>query len=182
MSKKQYRKLPGKAVQLINCSNLYLGPDHLLKVTRMFFVEEYKRFYYPDIQAVIVRKTPRYYWCASGLGLPTMALLLLGLLAVSRGTPAGNSVGMVLLISATFIGTALLIHLLLGPTCHVVLKTAVHSEQLPSLSRIRTARMVIARLVAEVENAQRENLNAETEAAGTSPEVQSTPMTSEHQI
>lgn len=171
MSKKQYRKLPGGATQLINPSTLYLGPDHLLKVTYVGGAEEYKRFYYADIQAVIVRRTPGYLGWGIGLGLPTALLLLWGLSILSQGSPVDRVTGWILVGIASVIGMGLLIHLLRGPTCQVVLKTAVHNELLPTLARIRTARKAIARLSVPVEQAQADIPVTEVGTDDAGPEV-----------
>jgi len=46
-----YRRLPGNAAALASYHRLWLGPDHLLAVRSVGFSEEYKRFYFSDIQA-----------------------------------------------------------------------------------------------------------------------------------
>jgi len=68
MSKKEkeYRRLPGKGLKrgsLISFTRiratLYAGKDHLLSVYNSVYEEEYRRYYYKDIQALVIRKTPR---------------------------------------------------------------------------------------------------------------------------
>ena len=54
---KEYRKLPGyKKGFLLGQYTLWEGSDHLLQMLSRVGVEEYKRFYYSDIQAVVTRK------------------------------------------------------------------------------------------------------------------------------
>ena len=53
-----YIKLPGKKKGfLIGYHTLWQGPDHLLQIYSRMGVEDYKRFYFNDIQAIITRKT-----------------------------------------------------------------------------------------------------------------------------
>ena len=55
---KDYKKLPGsKKGFLIGKYTLYQGADHLLLIYSRFGVEDYKRFYFSDIQSIITRKT-----------------------------------------------------------------------------------------------------------------------------
>ena len=55
--KKIYRRLPGRKKGIIGIYTLWQGPDHLLTIDSKRFSEDYKRFYYKDIQAIITRKT-----------------------------------------------------------------------------------------------------------------------------
>ena len=38
-------------------SNLWLGPDHIMSVRSNGYMETYKRFYFRDIQAVVIQTT-----------------------------------------------------------------------------------------------------------------------------
>ena len=57
----KYRRLPGRGRRKQGLvflaaahSSLWLGPDHLLSVDRIWMNEEYKRFYFRDVQAITV--------------------------------------------------------------------------------------------------------------------------------
>ena len=62
----KYTRLPGKglrrqgfvAVVRTYCT-LWLAKDHILNVDNRVFSEDYKRFYFSDIQAIITQKTNR---------------------------------------------------------------------------------------------------------------------------
>jgi hypothetical protein len=103
------------------------------------YSEDYKRFYYQDIQAIIVRQTNRREILNLGLGLFGGLFSLIAWLA-------GDIWVWILggLASVCFFG--LLINWLRGPTCVCHLRTAVQTEQLPSLNRLSTTRKAIARL------------------------------------
>ena len=48
-----YRRMPGSA-GLIMRKRLWLGPDHILMVRSHVLSEEYRRFYFADIEALVV--------------------------------------------------------------------------------------------------------------------------------
>ena len=53
-----YQRLPGKKKGfLIGHHTLWQGADHLLQIYSRLGVEDYKRYYFDDIQAIITRKT-----------------------------------------------------------------------------------------------------------------------------
>ena len=56
-----YRKLPGTRRGFIQKSSVWAGPDHLLLVRGSRFRDEYKRFYYRDVQAMAVARAPRFH-------------------------------------------------------------------------------------------------------------------------
>ena len=101
------------------------------------YTEEYKRFYYADIQAIVTRKTGRG---AAWNFFPPCSLFLFALVAVTR---TGTAAGVVFWILAGLSLLILAVNLLRGPTCICHLQTAVSREELPSLSRERTAKKAI---------------------------------------
>jgi hypothetical protein len=145
----KYRKLPGHGLRntggsLISVTRewcrLWLGDDHLLLVTRQGYTETYKRFYFRDIQAVIIRKTNKAVMFNAIWAIATF-IFALWALAVQ------NLPGRVTLwIIAGIFGLCLLVNLLGGPSCETQIKTAVQTEQLPAWHRLRTARKGLARL------------------------------------
>jgi hypothetical protein len=125
-------------------SSLWLGRDHVLNIDSNRYSEEYKRFYFRDIQAITVRATNRraiWNWILAILFVPA-----LGSSAAywpSRSEP-GMMGGLVVLLMLTVgVGIALLANNLMGPTCLVYIRTAVQVEESPSLGRIRRAIKVL---------------------------------------
>src|SRR6476620_6663962 len=62
MAKKEYKKLAGRGRrqgETYNWCTLHLGADHLLQIEHSGYSEDYRRFYFGDIQAFIVRQTNR---------------------------------------------------------------------------------------------------------------------------
>lgn len=126
---------------------LWLGPDHLLSIDSRRFSEDYKRFYYSDIQAFIVRKTAIGKF--KNLFLALFCALFI-LIALSAGD---GRIIFLWVVAGTFFG-ALLMNSLMGPTCMCHIKTAVQIEELPSLNLMRTTRKAMGRLRPLIEAAQ----------------------------
>jgi hypothetical protein len=150
MAEKEYRRLTRSRRRRkrflldvdIARSSLWLGTDHLLSIASTRYTDEYKRFYFKDIQAITICKNRRReIWNFALSVLLLIALLTFAYLAntQSGGFPAGI---LVLLI----VGVPLVLNNLLGPTCTVHLRTAVQIEELPSLSRIARTQKVLERI------------------------------------
>ena len=152
-----YRRLPGWGPRRTGLFSgvgarcrLYLGEDHILAVDNHWLSEDYKRFYFADIQAIITRKTKR--WIAEGLVVVLVAACMAGLslLLFDRSRPMGGVwMGLSLMLLLY-----LIYHLLRGPscTCHVV--TAVQEDLLPTINRLRISRKVVPLVRSAVERAQ----------------------------
>ena len=136
-----YRKLPGRLPTLrfgtYGRKSLYLGDNELLEVEAVFFVENYKRFAYPDIQSLLLRQTAR----------GSIWSIVLAVLAVSFSVLAWGMSNEA--ARWTFTGVAgffvliLLINLLRGATCVCRLQTAIGSHPLRTLNRVRPSRKVL---------------------------------------
>ena len=145
---KEYKKLPGsKKGFLIGKYTLWQGADHLLHIFSRFGVEDYKRFYFSDIQAIITRKTIVGKIQNSILG----CLILIFLLPVYI-FDGGWSVFYFGGSATMFI--FLLINLYIGPTCETTLMTAVQTEKLQSLHRLKNSCRVMDRLRLQIQQAQ----------------------------
>jgi hypothetical protein len=148
-----YRRMPGRSPRLsFQRSSLWQGDDHLLLVKIRGYAEEYKRFYYRDIQAIVMTRTNRRDLISAILavfaGFP--ALLFLVALIRAWGRFALIAWGVI----AGFLLLLLLINILMGPTCRVEIQTAVQIEKLTSLARLSAARKTMAFILPIIEAAQ----------------------------
>ncbi len=149
-----YRRFAGRGRrpgQAMTVSSLYAAEDHLLVVDLTAFTERYRRFYFRDVQAISIRKTPR----GSVLALVSLAVALgfAGLGAMLF--PAPDAIGFWVFVSlASLFALVALGNVLLGPSCRVSLHTAVHVEELPSLRRVRQAERALDVIVARIDAAQ----------------------------
>lgn len=134
---------------------LWQGQEHLLLVEWDGYREYYKRFDYRDIQALVVRKTP------DGM-IANIALLALFCFFAGLAIVVSDVGGRIaLLVVAGVFGLLALVNALYGPTCRCALRTAVQTEELPSLDRLRRARKVFNRLRPLIESAQGGRLKSE---------------------
>jgi hypothetical protein len=153
MAEQQYRRLtPPRRRRFFSIgsakrSSLWLGKDHLLSMDSTRFSEEYKRFYFRDIQAITIRKTKRRaIWNGALIILLTAWTgVFLGILLPR---PDGFEPVVITLLRAWFLILAipLVANNVLGPASTVYLRTAVQIEELPSLNRVRRARKVLDRI------------------------------------
>ena len=143
-----YQRLPGKKKGfLIGHHTLWQGADHLLQIYSRLGVEDYKRYYFDDIQAIITRKT------GSGRIQNIVIGTLSGLFCLFAVTSGGGWSFFHAAVAAAIL-LILLINVLKGPTCETVLLTAVQTEKLYSLHRLKTTEPVMNRLRSIIERRQ----------------------------
>ncbi len=147
-------RLPGRASSWNEwigfSSSLWLGEEWLLLVDSHLLRDEYRRFYFRDIQALQMRRTARGLIYNLGLGALAGFSALIAALA-SSGNRGGRLFWAVVAVGA-FI--ALVVNLLRGPTCRCVLQTATSRLPLRSLSRVKAAQRAFARLRERIAAAQ----------------------------
>jgi hypothetical protein len=150
----EYRRLPGRSGSLIRHS-LWMQSDHLLCVRANPFSEQYRRYYFADIQALVLTElhgTAAFYWYAAAISLAFLG----GLSVYSRHPVWGVLCGLMALI-VFYVGWRV-------PNCSCYLKTSVSTDKLPAIRQLRAARRAIAMLVREIEKVQgplsRETLDA----------------------
>ncbi len=143
-----YTKLAG-ARGALRKSSLWQGADHLLLIKGTRFSEEYRRFYYRDIQAITLRRTAR----SGSLGvwlIPIFSLLLLALIAITRSlTPIGWTTAVA--VSFFLIYRAIVS---IRFSCQCSIQTAVSREEIPAVLRSWTAKKVLGRIRLKVLEAQ----------------------------
>jgi hypothetical protein len=144
---KVYRRLPGRGMAALQHARLYRGPDHLIQVVSTGYSEIYKRFYFRDIQAIIIQKT---HWGKIWTGIWTFFTALFGLPAFDMsGVPA-----IVMGSISGFFGLFLIGNIAFGPTCACFVRTAVQTERLSPVTRIWTARRLLKRIRPMIDSLQ----------------------------
>ena len=149
MASSIYRQLTGKRRRAHLFTQLFLGPDHLLLVRSNRFEERYQRFYFKDIQALVVTGIPSRVWLQASLGLLAGVIFLIALTIIAN--PAWRGL---LGILGVFPGVIAIADYIRGERCGMILKTAVSNEPLPPVSRMSIARLVISRLKSAIEQTQ----------------------------
>jgi hypothetical protein len=174
---KEYRRLPGRGIRRqgflsvtvsARRTRLWLGPDHLLAVDSQWYSEDYRRFYFRDIQAIIIRKT------INGKAI-NLAMGLAGALTTLGATVTTDGIRIFWGILAGLFLLFLSLNFLAGPTCNCRMQTAVQTEDLPSLGRLRRARKVLRRLRPLIVEAQGELKPEDISSLMAQPESPSAP-------
>lgn len=168
---KEYTKLPGsKKGFLFGRYTLWQGADHLLHIFARFGVEDYKRFYFGDIQAIIIRKTVSGKVRNGILGGLALLFLLCVFAVTDSRTIFLNGWTILWAFMSAVMSLSLLINLLMGPTCETKLLTAVQTEKLHSLNRLKRAFKIADQLRPLIRQAQRsilgENMNQQQPGPG----------------
>ena len=144
---KEYRRLPGRARTVMGSIRLWQGKDHILLCSSTSFGEDYRRFYYSDIQVITVRKTVTRE--VRSIFLVALAGMF-GLIGFQFGGWARDFWSILAGISL-FVSV---VDWLRGPTCVCHLRTAIQTVQLSSLNRLRTTRKTIERLKPLIDQSQ----------------------------
>lgn len=133
--KTAYRRLPGRTVGLISSCTLHLAEDHLLYAEQPWFYQAYTRFYFRDIQSIVISDSTAFVGMNIFLGGVFTLSTVLALLFFSNIPPLSYFIGVVAL---TFL-ILFIINLAKGPTCKFAIQTRVNRKHIASLSRKRTA-------------------------------------------
>ena len=134
-----YRKLPGHRRGFLRGSSMWLGPDYLLLVRSLRFREEYKRYYFRDIQAIVTAEAPRFH-------------ISTRFAAIAPAGPGISSAGMLGGMAAV---VALAWFVVSGFfSCRCRIYTAVSCDDLPSVYRTWTARKFLLTVEPLIQQAQ----------------------------
>ncbi len=148
-AKMKYKRLPGGRRGFFRQSSLWLGDDHLLAVTGWRFTEDYKRYYYRDIQALVVARTRRWAVTLPWF-FPALGLLIWGLIAQA------TAISRLAEVCWYLVGAVVLawLYVSLKASVRCSIQTAVSREELPSLLRFWSARRTIRILGDRIAQAQ----------------------------
>jgi len=148
-----YRKLPGTRRGFIQKSSVWAGPDHLLLVRGSRFRDEYKRFYYRDVQAMAVARAPRFHVSTRMAAMAVACWVAFAVIQILPRLSSGfESIGLVAMAVAAETGLTLFGIVLVAvwayvsgrQSCRCRIYTAVSADELPSVYRLWTARKFLA--------------------------------------
>ena len=160
----RYRKLPGHRRGFIRGSSVWLGPDHLLAVNSMRFREEYKRYYFRDIQAIMIARKPRFHISTRAALIAYLWLIAFAAtFRLPHGPALAGAAGVALVATWAYLSAA--------RSCTCRIHTAVSQDTLPSVYRTWVARKFLREVEPEIAKVQGawERPPAEAEAAEIGP-------------
>lgn len=150
MAHSAYQKTAAKWQGILLGASVWLAEDHFLSVRNMRFSEEYKRYYYHEIQALQLRPARRF-WCPLWLAV-LLILLAVSVPIFSVSLKAGGIVcGACFAVLAGYTAYRSLVSCCV---CHVV--TAVSTDEIPAFKTIKTSRKVISQIAQRAALAQGE--------------------------
>jgi hypothetical protein len=133
----EFVRLPARRWGVLRRASIWDAGDYLLSVSGTSFTERYRRFYYRDIQAIVVQKGPR-------LGsIGAMLLTFLCTVALFRWY-----------WQIPLLWLAWLVYANVWRSCRVFVYTAVSSEELPAIYRRRSAARVLPKILNKIAEAQ----------------------------
>lgn len=157
----RYRRLPGRSRRLFTLADaqrqrLWLGREHILNLRIAWATESHRRFQLRDIQAITVTGTERGRNLNYVLGIVTAILggTAAYLLVAFPGSTGAGTLSVMSGLAAAFCAVYFLVNVALGKTCVCRLYTAVQTEELKSLGRIRSARRFLDIVTPLIEAAQ----------------------------
>lgn len=158
----EYRKIRGGGFSWKGHGGLWLAEDHLLEVTSIYVLENYRRFFFQDIRAFAMQRTnvrSLWGWILGSVGavsaLIAAATFWVGVTNSSKDWHVAWYVPAFMFgAAALFLLTICVINLALGPTCrcHVLTSTGWHALSAPT--RIGKASRVQAQIVSIIETVQ----------------------------
>ena len=168
MATPTYSKLTGKRRSWIQYSQLWVAADHLLMIQSSRFTEEYSRYRFEDIEAIVITELE-----SEPLRQIVFALIALSAFVLSWVVPDSRFLKIFFAMPSGALLAAVALDVLRGPKCRCLLRTAVSEHILRPVTRVRTANRVVTelhRLITEVQGSL-ENISGETVVSqGLSPE------------
>ena len=148
-----YKKLPGHRRGFLGSASVWAGPDHLLLVRSLRFREEYKRYYFRDIQALVMAKAPRFHISMRAALLGLAWLIAYAALSSAARPPAldGLTTGLRAIAAALLLAWIIVSAFF---SCRCRIYTAVSRDELFSLYRTWTARRFLRRVQPHIQQAQ----------------------------
>jgi len=141
-----YRPIGIGSVSLFVRGRLYLGPDHLLEIQSFGYTENYRRYFFNDIQGFTIVKTR---WATIGNIVLSLfgGFLVLAMVGAGAGALASGIVG-------GCFALFLLLNIIFGPTCIVYIQTPIQRQRLPGLNRLRRTRALLTQIEAHIQATQ----------------------------
>jgi hypothetical protein len=145
-AERRYLRLPGRYNRPFSRHALWLAEDHVLSVQSNRLSEDYRRYYYRDIQAFVMQRASGISPWVFGAGALTAAFLLPGLFFDYQNPFLWTCGGIFLAVTLYLIAS--------GPACACYIQTAVSRDRLRSLHSIRVAEKALAIIQERVEQLQ----------------------------
>ncbi|MDR3401794.1 MAG: hypothetical protein P4L99_04770 [Chthoniobacter sp.] len=157
-----YQKIPGRGFSWKGHGGLWLAEDHLLEVTSVIVIEQYRRFFFQEVRAFVVQRTNVrliWGWVLGGVGaiFTLIAGISLWIALANRSEDWHNALyfpAVLFGLGSLFFLVLLIINLSLGPSCRCHLLTSTGWHALSAPTRLGPANRAQARIVSVIQTAQ----------------------------
>ncbi len=149
-SNKKYSRLPGKKRKFLGKDTLWTESDHILMVESSGMSEDYKRFYFKDIQSISITKTLSATITNSILAV-VIILFSIWAAYLWKSLNAASAFPLIVACVCLFY---LVINLFKGASCNCWLTTAVQRVKLTPVNRCRAAIKMMEILGPKIEQQQ----------------------------
>jgi hypothetical protein len=140
-----YQKLPGVRHGIFTGSSLWLADDHILHVKNTRFAEDYRRYYLNDIEAIYLEKKARFTPPPVGIIGIVVALIAQIVFSFTHPPFAMDIVWSIIAALGIYIAW-----LCLFQSCVCYVQTALGTDRLSCLHRVKGARQAIERITTRV--------------------------------
>jgi len=147
---KKYKRLPGRKRKFVGKDTIWAGADHMLLVESTGMSEDYKRFYYKDIQSISITRTKTEIIKNSFISV--LALLFFLMASSFLKSEEGLSIFLFIISSVFFL--FLIINLIQGASCICWITTAVQRIKLKPVNRCRQAVKMMTIIGPRIEQVQ----------------------------
>ena len=166
-SPSNYRRLPGRSFNVFHWDTVWYCDDHMLTVRALPGSDAYRRFFFRDIEAIVVRRTRARLW--TNLVLLILALVGLFPLAYLLSPFSPDRFFALMAVTSVVPLVLMVVNTVRGPTCDVRIQTAVQFERVAALSRVTTAELALSLLRPLIQQAQQVESATPAPAAGGMP-------------
>lgn len=137
----RYRRLPGRIMGFVRCPSAWIAEDHILLIGGTRFAETYQRVYFRDLQALVIRRKPRFVMQWPYVLLAPFLLFFIFGPVLPRPLSVSSAV-------LTVVALIALASIRFG--CYLDLATAVGNVPVRSVAFVWTARRFAARVAPPV--------------------------------
>jgi hypothetical protein len=141
-----YKKLTARFFAFFYTARIWQGRDHFLYVETYACREHYKRFFFNDIQNIVMIRTNQHIFWAIAWGI--LALVSAAIATTVSGLPVIST------FLLCFFLICLFINIRQGPGCSVCIQTSVQHQRIMPFRRLKSSLEILRKMKATIESVQ----------------------------
>lgn len=157
-SDQKYTKLSKRCGSIVSLAQLWAGKDHIMLVEESMVTQSYRRFYFKDIEGLLIKLSSRHIWYLISF------LALAGILArIAESTEGFETAGLMflwILIIGSFILGAIW-QLIAGKFSTLLVQTKNGPYKFPIRLRYSKMKRLVNKLIPLIKDQQQTNIEPE---------------------